>query len=144
MNTPAFSGTGTPTSPMPTPARSTITFPPSYWTSPRAFRTVPSAARWSSRRGLHGGHGPLEPERPLSAAVLANGAGRSIATPVSGDSSTLDPVRPRLAFVVYLKEIGPRSSPAIGRSMLRASSRLSTVPWTVAGRDRVARRDPGG
>jgi len=82
-----------------------------------------------SRRGLGAVTVRSRRNGTLSAAGLANGGGRSIATPVSGDSNTLDPVRPRADVIVYLKGIGPRSRSATGSSTVRASSRASTVPW---------------
>ena len=68
----------------------------------------------------------------LSAAGFANGGGRSIATPASVDSNTFVPVRARECVLVYLNGSGPRRRSAIGSSTVRASSRLSTVPWITA------------
>ena len=82
-----------------------------------------------SRRGLTAVTVRSSRNGQLSAACFANGGGRSIETPASVDSSTFVLVRPRVNVVVYLNGIGPRRAPAIGSSTLRASSRLSTVPW---------------
>ena len=90
---------------------------------------LPTARAMVSRRGCAAVTVRSSRNGQLSAAVFANGAGKSIATPASVDSNTFVPVRARPEVPVYLNAIAPRRRSAIGTSKARASSRLSTVPW---------------
>ena len=134
MNTPGRSGTGTPTSPMPTPARS-IDRLSALVPEPRRGRSARCRAESVRSRARGARRAVARSARAGTArspsAVLANGAGRSIATPVSVDSKHARPVRPRARRDRVLE----RHRPAHRRSAIGSS----TVPRELARR----RRCPG-